>query len=384
MGYMSGHPTERQIETVSLLVSDLYEVDAVYRQGRDLVLSLSWRYAPEKSKALLKDRLETAGYTYSLSQGENLLLVIDPKPRLRIPRLNVILFLATLVSIYIVPVFLANLPVAAAMVPESSALGTFFNLMAATWQLARADLAQGANIRFTLAMVSILLVHEMGHFVASRRRSIVTSWPYFIPAPNIIGSFGAVIKSKSPFRNRRDLIEVGAAGPIAGWIVALFFLLYGLTQTGYYPAIAFTVKEMAWAMEGESILMRVATHFLVGAAPEGYYYRLSEFALAGWVGLLVTAINLLPIGQLDGGHILYGLFRRYQHGLAIAAMVGLIVLGFRSYMWWVFAGLGMIFGVAHPPTLDDDQRPSRTALVMGIVAVVILVLSFTPMPFRSN
>jgi membrane-associated protease RseP (regulator of RpoE activity) len=222
----------------------------------------------------------------------------------------------------------------------------------------------------------------MGHFVASRRRNIITSWPYFIPAPNIIGTFGAIIKSKSPFFNRRDLIEVGSAGPIAGWVVALGWLLWGLSQSTYLAPEAFDVRQMAFSLEGESVIMRVATLLLVGPASDGSYYQLTEAAFAGWVGLLVTAINLLPIGQLDGGHILYGLSRRYQFILARLAMVGLIVLGFQSIMWWFFAAFGLIFGVKHPPTLDDSRGPGTVASVLGIVSLLILVLSFTPVPFR--
>jgi membrane-associated protease RseP (regulator of RpoE activity) len=245
------------------------------------------------------------------------------------------------------------------------------------------DLGQGAGITFTIAMISILFVHEMGHYIASRRRGIITSWPYFIPAPNIIGTFGAVIKSKSPFWNRRDLIEVGAAGPIAGWIVALGWLIYGLTQSTLLPNYAFTVKNMSFNLVGESVLMRFLTTLLVGAPAPGMSYLLTEAAFAGWVGLLVTAINLLPMGQLDGGHITYGLSRKIQLPLGYVAMGALLLLGFQSPLWWLFAAFGLIFGVKHPPTLNDQKALSRPALIMGIVAIVIFVLSFTPVPFRA-
>jgi membrane-associated protease RseP (regulator of RpoE activity) len=245
-----------------------------------------------------------------------------------------------------------------------------------------AELQSGAGIVFTLALVSILFVHEMGHFLASRHRNIVTSWPYFIPAPNIIGTFGAIIKSKSPFWNRRDLIEVGAAGPIAGWVIAVGWLLWGLSQSSALPIADFNPKDMFFSLEGESVLMRAATLTLVGAIPEGFYYRLTEAAFAGWVGMLITAINLLPIGQLDGGHILYGLSRRWQFVFARVAMVGLIFLGFQSLMWWIFAGFGLIFGVKHPPTLNDNRKPGAAALILGIISLLILLISFTPVPFR--
>jgi len=231
--------------------------------------------------------------------------------------------------------------------------------------------------------MSILLVHEMGHFIASRRRHIVTSWPYFLPAPNLLGTFGAVIKSKSPFYNRRDLVEVGAAGPIAGWVVALGWLIFGLTQSRWIPAGLVVPGEWAFGLEGESLLMRAAVQALVGAPAPGHFFKLSEGAFAGWVGLLVTAMNLLPIGQFDGGHVLYGLFRRAQHVLGMIGLAALLVLGYFSPFWWLFGAFGLLFGVKHPPTLDDDRPLSPTARRMGIAAIVIMALSFTPMPFPS-
>jgi membrane-associated protease RseP (regulator of RpoE activity) len=139
---------------------------------------------------------------------------------------------------------------------------------------------------------------------------------------------------------------------------------------------------IGFSLEGESILMRIATLSTLGATPDGFSYHLSEGAFAGWVGLLVTAINLLPIGQLDGGHILYGSARRLQHTFAIAALVGLFFLGFLSTTWWVFAAMGFIFGVKHPPTLNDSIAPSRFATGMAIASLIIFGLSFTPIPFR--
>jgi membrane-associated protease RseP (regulator of RpoE activity) len=360
---------ERRAAAITALVADLFEIDAHYRQGENLVLSLSFRYRREKSLKLLKDRLKTAGYSFTLNETEEpLLLTINPKPRFRIPRLNVILFAATLFTVYVVPVFVRSLAVAptfrAALDDTVAALG------------------RGDGLQFTVAMISILFVHEMGHFLAGRRRSIVTSLPYFIPAPNIIGTFGAIIKSKSPFWNRRDLIEVGAAGPIAGWVVAVAWLLYGLSQSTVQHVFLFPPGALFFSLDGESILMRLATLGILGPAPPMHFYYLSEAAFAGWVGLLVTAINLLPIGQLDGGHILYGLFRRHQHKLGLVATLALIALGFQSFMWWVFAAFGLIFGMYHPPTLDDARPPGTAAAVMGVVALLILVVSFTPVPFR--
>lgn len=363
---MNGDKQDKLTSSISAIVEDLYIVEALVRRHENIQLSLTPRHDPGRSLKLLEDRLQLAGYVFELMERDGfLLLTVDPERKLRIPKKNIILFLLTLFTVYVVPVFLRNL--------------TEPDILLATID----DLAGGEGVEFTLALISILLVHEMGHFIAGRRRNIITSWPYFIPAPNIIGTFGAIIRSRSPFWNRRDLIEVGAAGPIAGWIVAVGWLLYGLSQSVCLPPELIPPGELAFTLEGESLLMRAATLTIIGAAPAGQFYLLTEAAFAGWVGLLVTAINLLPMGQLDGGHILYGLVRRRQYLLGRITLIALVFLGFFSLMWWLFAALGLFFGVKHPPTLQDSRPPSTAALAMGLVAIGIMILSFTPIPFQS-
>lgn len=292
---------------------------------------------------------------------------MNPQRELRIPPLNIALFVLTLATVYFVPVYFFNLNI--------------YGFGAAFDQTLR-DLASGRGLVFTAAMMSILLVHEMGHFMAGRRRGIVTSWPYFIPAPNFIGTFGAVIRSKSPFWNRRDLIEVGATGPIAGWIVALGWLIYGLSNSQILPPNTAPFAGMAFSLDGESLLVKALVPILIGPSAPGTYFLFSEAALAGWVGLLVTALNMMPIGQLDGGHVIYGLTGKRQTILGWIAVAALIVLGFQSATWWVFAAIGLAMGVAHPPTLDDRKPMPTAARLWGLAAVVILILSFTPVPFR--
>jgi len=374
------------------LVADLFDVVASYQQGSHVAFALAPRFDGARASAALRERLTTAGYDFTLDGTElSWLLIIDPRPKLRIPTLNILLFVLTLLSVYVVPIFLSALTQSMLFIAQHvqaplEGILDEFRLMALAappaWSRTLERMANGDGLEFTLAIISILFIHEMGHFVAGRRRHVVTSWPYFIPAPNIIGTFGAIIKSKSPFWNRRDLIEVGAAGPIAGWIVAVFWLIFGLTRSHILPNDAFTPEMIGFSLDGESILMRLATLSTLGVAPDGFSYHLSEGAFAGWVGLLVTAINLLPIGQLDGGHILYGTARRLQHTFAIIALGSLFVLGFLSQMWWVFAVMGLIFGIKHPPTLNDGVAPSRVAVGMAVASLVIFGLSFTPIPFR--
>jgi len=359
---------EKKAEELTNLAADLFVVDASYIHQRQIVFSLRFRFDQKQSTQLLKDRLQLAGYRFTLNQADDSLLVsINPERKLTIPKLNLFLFLLTLASVYFVPVF-------------------YFNLNAPTLSAAfRAtlnDLGRGRGLEFTAALMSILLVHEMGHFWASRRRGIVTSWPYFIPAPNFIGTFGAVIRSKSPFWNRRDLIEVGATGPIAGWLVALGWLVYGLSHSLILTGDQTAFSGMAFSLDGESLLTRALVPALVGPASPGSFYIFSEAAFAGWVGLLVTALNMLPIGQFDGGHVVFGLVGRRQKVFGWLALGVLVVLGFQSPTWWVFAVLGFIMGVGHPPTLNDRAPISGSAQLLGWIALVILLLSFTPVPFQ--
>ncbi|MEW5795797.1 MAG: site-2 protease family protein [Candidatus Zixiibacteriota bacterium] len=365
---MDSTTLEKRADELTTLVADLFQVDAHYLHGNQIVLSLSHRFDPNKAIPLLKDRLTSAGYRYTLSTHEDsLLLSVNPERKLRVPTLNIVLFVVTLLSVYFIPVF-------------------WVNLNAPTLRLAVAatldDLAAGRGLEFTAALISILFVHEMGHFLASRRRGIVTSWPYFIPAPNFIGTFGAVIRSKSPFWSRRDLIEVGAAGPIAGWIVALGWLVYGLSHSVVTPSDMLPYAGLAFSLDGESILVKTLVPVLIGPSPPGSLYLFSEAAFAGWVGLLITAMNMLPIGQFDGGHVIYGLAGRRQVLFGWIALGILVALGFQSATWWVFAAIGFAFGVGHPPTLDDRRPVSLAAMVTGLVSLVILLLSFTPVPFR--
>ncbi|MFQ5498752.1 MAG: site-2 protease family protein [Candidatus Zixiibacteriota bacterium] len=376
---------DAEIQTLSALLADLYKIDAVYRRGNRMNLSLTCRHNPEISLSLITDRLKSAGYSFDLvtdapqlavgplvdgSPGPPLnlsqaVLDIDPVPHLRIPPLNIILFALTLLSVYLVPVLNRN----------GYDIGHTLS-----------DLARGGGLEFTAALMSILFVHEMGHFIAARRRNVITSYPYFIPAPpfiSIFGTFGALIKVKSPFWNRRDLLEMGAAGPIAGWVFAIAWLIYGLSHSSLVSIPTEPTREMLFSLDGESIIMRLATLNIIGAALPGQLYQLSEAAFAGWVGLLVTAINMLPMGQLDGGHVLYGLSPKYQPIMGRLVLIGLAFLGYFSLVWWLFAGLGLIFGVKHPPTIHNYKSPSRPSVAMGWAALMILFLSFTPIPFPS-
>jgi len=346
-------------KSVYYQLADLFEIAAIYHHGPRLFFrARPWPYV-ERGEALatVRQRLTTAGFKADITEeGDGFLIVVGSQGGFRIPRLNIILFLATLVTMFFAPAILT------------------FDLNYFNQPGAVAD-----RVEFTIALMAILLFHEFGHYLAGRRRGVLMSLPYFIPAPNIVGTFGAVIKSRSPFTNRRDLIEVGAAGPIAGFVVAVAALMYGLQQAAIVPIGS---HEGLWL--GYSLLIKFLSWLVVGPLPDGYDYVLGPAAFAGWVGLLVTMINLLPLGQLDGGHIIYGLIGRWQHKISRVFLVAMMILGFWWAGWWFFGVLVFLFGINHPPTYNDDKKLPLPARVMGIASLVIFVISFIPMPFRMG
>ena len=231
------------------------------------------------------------------------------------------------------------------------------------------------GLTFTLTLLFILLVHEMGHFIAGHRRRVIMSYPFFIPAPSFLGTFGALIKSRTPITNRNDLILIGAAGPLAGAIPSIIALLIGLHFSTYVSHLP--EPGLIW---GDSILTWLARLAILGPIPTGYHLYHSPVALAGHVGLLVTMINLLPLGQLDGGHILYGLFESTQKMLAWLFITFLLLIGFLWMGWWVWMVLAIIFKPYHPPVIYKDILPDSRHKKIGWSAVFLFIITFVPIP----
>lgn len=229
---------------------------------------------------------------------------------------------------------------------------------------------------FSLPLLSILGVHELGHYTAARRHDVIVTPPYFIPAPSFIGTFGAFIKIKSPVPNRNALMDIGAAGPIAGAIVAIPVLLIGLKLS----VVRQTAGVPAGIPLGESILFWAATYAVHGSVPAGYDVILHPVAFAGWIGLLVTALNLLPSGQLDGGHIAYALFGGGYEKFARAVPYLLLPLGLLWAGWILWSLMLLFLGTKHPPPLFEEipLTPGRQRL--GLAAALLFLLCFTPNP----
>lgn len=238
------------------------------------------------------------------------------------------------------------------------------------------------GIPFACSLLSILLAHEMGHFITSRYYRVDVTLPYFIPAPTLFGTLGAVIKMRSPIRKKTMLLDIGAAGPLAGIVVALPLVILGLYQS---QVIQVTAGTDSYLFFGDSLLFKLLSYLIVGTIPEGYDIMLSPIAFAGWVGFLVTSLNLMPMGQLDGGHIAYALFGRGQRIVSRVFVGALVIMGIVYYLGWlVWAALVLIIGVDHPPVSDDDVGLDRRRTIIGWVCFVLFIATFIPVPVKMD
>jgi len=247
--------------------------------------------------------------------------------------------------------------------------------------------AFAAGIPYGLWVIAILGAHEMGHYLTAKRYAINASPPYFLPAPieiNFIGTFGAFIRLRSPVIDRRQLMDVGAAGPWMGFGVALLMLIVGVQRSWVAAPDAFDahmVIQLAGTnlLAGDSVITWAIRHAFVGDQS----LILHPIAVAGWIGMLVTALNLLPLGQLDGGHILYALLGRHQRIAAFLAWIGLLVLGQWFWPWWAWAALALILGggrLTHPRVLESHRPIPPSRVPLGWASVILFIVTFAPIP----
>jgi len=232
-------------------------------------------------------------------------------------------------------------------------------------------------------IIAILLCHEMGHYLMCLRHGVRATLPFFLPFPvfSPFGTLGAVIRMDSRLPNRRALFDIGVAGPLAGLAVTIPAIYFGI-QMSEVRAVAGTGEGVTL---GDSILFSGLSFLIKGPLQDGQDVFLHPLAYAGWVGLFVTALNLLPIGQLDGGHILYALMGERSAfigrvALALFALMGIIV--FQRFPGWVpFISLLLWFGHRHPPTEDYYTPLDSKRRALAYLAFVIFILAFTPIPF---
>jgi len=228
---------------------------------------------------------------------------------------------------------------------------------------------------FTLPLLTILGSHEMGHYLVAKRYKVQASLPFFLPSVPPLGTFGAFISMRDPIPNRRALLDIGVSGPLVGFAIAIPVTLAGLALSAASPASALTLAGEAQP----SLLFRALSLFF--PLPDTLLTHPHPLAFAGWVGLFVTAINLLPAGQLDGGHVARALLGSRQLYLSWAAILILFGLSLFYPGWFLFGFLIFILGVRHPPPLNDLTGLDARRKLIGIAAVAILIVTFVPQPF---
>ena len=339
------------------------------------VLTIEARRALE----LLIDRFRPFGYTPFLRQeGDTVAVQAWPLAETAVPRqigVNVLLFVITCLSTLVAGLSFAGSPTFDAL-RESSSVARFL-----------------AGLPFAFTLMAILGVHEFGHYVTARYYGAAVSLPYFIPAPLGFGTLGAIILMRSPARDRNSLFDIAAAGPLAGLAVAFPAIFLGLAWSSVVP-----MPPGGYSAFGDSALTWTLAYLRFGPIPPGYMLFTHPMADAAWAGFLVTALNLFPVGQLDGGRIAYALFGRRHVAIGKATVSALLLFGVGSFQWnfrasggdavtalasslnwFVWAGLiSFLVGFHHTPPLDDLSPLSPGRRLVGVVCLVLLVLMLPP------
>jgi membrane-associated protease RseP (regulator of RpoE activity) len=239
---------------------------------------------------------------------------------------------------------------------------------------------------YAAVLMTILVGHELGHYLTCRRYGIRATLPYFLPGPPFLGTFGAFIRIKSPIYFRRQVFDVGANGPLVGFALALPALVAGMALS----RVATLALPAGTITFGEPLLFRLLTGLFFGRVAEGSVLVLHPVGFAGWVGLLVTAINLVPIGQLDGGHVAYALFGRKARLLSLTMAGFLVVMGVFFHLTWLLVAALLIFfelrsktRLNHPPVVDEGAPLGLKRRLLSALLLLIFVLSFIPDPVKG-
>ncbi len=238
-----------------------------------------------------------------------------------------------------------------------------------------------AGLKFSIPLLTILWCHELGHYIAARRHGLTATPPFFIPFPIPvlgIGTLGAVIRIKDPIRNKQQLLDVGAAGPIAGFMALVPFLAYGIAAS----EVGASSAEGAYLEFGEPLVYRLLEAVLRPGLGDDMTLWLHPTGVAAWFGVLITLLNLLPFAQLDGGHIGYALFGHWHRRLVWPLLGALAGLGFVWPGWWLWVVIALIMRPQHPRLWDENQPLDRRRRIVGWIAIVIFVLCFVVEPIR--
>ena len=391
---------EENFETIDALVRRVFLIDDITRGTAQSGFLHRYRgrlYNEDSAAAFdqLLTSLKPINLTplFRLEDGQQVILLISslPEPKPSRPAINLVMFLLTLVSVL----------VSGGLTSLTQELST--NPVTAAWQLI------SAGWPFAVSLLAILAAHEFGHYFAGRAHGVHVTLPFFIPLPfTPLGTMGAFINMKELPRNRRVLMDIGVAGPVAGYIVSIIVILIGLSLSKLDPLPLTFPAGQGIQMEGNSLTSLLLKYITFGQilpqpptygelSPLLYWVRyfftgrpfpfggldvmIHPVAWAGWAGLLVTSLNLIPAGQLDGGHIFQLLFgKKWSRRILPVILVALAALGFVWSGWWLWAGLVFFFGRIYAEPLDQitPLDPFRKAL--GVLALVIFILTFIPVP----
>jgi membrane-associated protease RseP (regulator of RpoE activity) len=370
-------PQERIVNALRSDLTGLFEVTSVTQQPKVPAIAFSGRFIQDPAAGYdeLLRRFQNHAYTPLMRRenGQDVILAVEglvDQAKTGNPLINILLLAATI---------LTTLSAGASMMGYS----VIDSLMMGSPLAVLQALLAGAP--FAITLMSILGIHELGHYAAARLHGVRATLPYFIPMPFGLGTLGAFIAIRSPMRDRKVLFDIGLAGPYAGLMAALPVLLLGLllSSTNYVPSSIYgrTLENL-----GSSFLIQIVT-YLFTDIPDGQTISLHPVFFAAWLGLFLTGINLLPVGQLDGGHASYALLGRAAHGVAIIAFGLLILAGIfdatNRTFWFIWAFFVMLGGLRHPPPMNDISDVGLPRKLIGLVTIALFFLLFTPpMPFR--
>lgn len=395
--------TENQ-EQISSLVNRVMTVSSITVGNHSDNVLARYRGQLHKDSVQAYDQLTASLKPYNITplfredEDQHLIVllegVLDPAPSN--PVLNLVLFVLTLISV----LFAGTLYSYEGPVPEDG-LEMILVLLR--------NLDQG--FAFGASILGILLAHEFGHYLAARYHKTAVTLPYFIPFPlSLLGTMGAFIQLKAPPKNKRILHDIGLAGPLAGLVVAIPVLLVGLALSPVEMIDPVIPQGSAFILEGNSVFYLFAKYVIHGQllpAPQSYeglspllYWvryiftghplplggqdvMMHPMAWAGWAGLLVTALNLIPAGQLDGGHALYVLFGSKARRLLPVILIALTLLGTVWSGWWLWVALIFFLGQRHAEPLDQITRLDSRRKAIAILSLLIFLLIFTPIPLQQ-
>ncbi|MEX2162268.1 MAG: site-2 protease family protein [Anaerolineales bacterium] len=390
-------------DPISPLVAKVFEIQQVIAGGGKypFVMRYAGRLTMDSERAyaaLAKDLKRHRLLPLFLEEGGLHVIQVMPglpRPRRSNPWINLIFFALTLVSMLMAGALYSYDG------PQPADTVEFLRLILNSL---------GSGLPFAASLLAILLAHEFGHYLAARYHNTAVTLPYFLPFPlSPFGTLGAFIQLKEPPRNKRILLDIGIAGPLAGLVVAIPILILGLALSEVSTLPQFLQAGHSYSLEGNSILYLLAKYLVHGQwlpAPASYggvepllYWArfiftgqpiplggmdvlLHPIAWAGWAGLLVTALNLIPAGQLDGGHVLYTLFGKRTRLLLPFILAGLAALGFFWSGWWLWVFLILFLGGSHAQPLDQITKLDKGRVALAIFGIIVFILVFIPVPLQ--